>query len=363
VWAGASLGALIAARAVQGVGAAMAVPSSLALLRAAYPDQRERARAFGVWGGIAGIAAAGGPVLGGALTASVSWRAVFMVNLPVGLVALWLTRWHVTATSGRAGASGINPVGQVAAVASLGGLILALIEGGELGWGRPVVVGGLVAFVVFGAAWLVAQARSRDPMLPLGLLRSPTFSGSIAVGLLLNLGFYGQLFVMSLYLQHVRRDSPSLAGVALLPEALAVLVASPLSGRVTGRIGPRLPMTSGMLVGAAGFAALALARPGTPYGLLVAPMIAAGFGTSFTMPAATAAVMGAAPPERGGLASGALNASRQVGGAIGVALLGALVAAQGSFAPGMRAAMLIAAGAFAAGAVVSWRALTRRQAG
>jgi MFS transporter, DHA2 family, methylenomycin A resistance protein len=358
-----SLGALIAARAVQGVGAAMAVPSSLALLRAAFPDRRERARAFGVWGGIAGIAAAAGPVLGGALTASVSWRAVFMVNLPVGLLALWLTRRHVTATSRRSDAAGIDPVGQVAAVASLGGLILALIQGGEQGWGRPVVLGGLAAFVAFGAIWVVAQRRSRDPMLPLELLRRPAFSGAVSVGLLLNLGFYGQLFVMSLYLQHVRGEGPSLAGAALLPEALAVLVASPLSGRLVGRSGPRLPMTAGMLVGAAGFASLALVRPGTPYGLLVAPMIAAGFGTSFTMPAATAAAMGAAPPERGGLASGALNASRQVGGAVGVALLGALVAAHRSFTPGMELAMALAAIAFAAGAVLSATTLRRHQAG
>jgi MFS transporter, DHA2 family, methylenomycin A resistance protein len=358
-----TLATLIAARAIQGVGAAMMVPSSLALLRAAYPDQRERARAFGIWGGIAGIAAASGPVLGGALTASVSWRAVFIVNLPIGLLALWLTRRHVTVTSRRSDASGIDPVGQVAAVASLGGLILALIQGGELGWDRPLVLGGLVAFVVFGVVWLAAQARGRDPMLPLELFRRPGFSGAVAVGLLLNLGFYGQLFVMSLYLQHARGESPSLAGVALLPEALAVLVASPLSGRLTGRSGPRLPMTSGMLLGAAGFAALALMRPGTPYLLLVAPMVAAGFGTSFTMPAATAAVMGAAPPERAGLASGALNASRQVGGAVGVALLGALVAAQRSFTPGMALAMLLAAVAFAVGGALSATSVRTHPAG
>jgi len=348
-----SLGWLIAARAVQGAGAAMAVPSSLALLRAAYPDQRERARAFGVWGGIAGIAAASGPVLGGALTASVSWRAVFMVNLPVGLAALWLTRRHVPAAPRRDGASGIDPVGQVAAVASLGGLILALIRGGEAGWGQPLVVCGLVAFVVFGVAWVATQWRGTDPMLPLELWRRPTFSGSVAVGLLLNLGFYGQLFVMSLYLQQVRHDSPSLTGVALLPEALAVLIASPLSGRLTGRVGPRRPMASGQLIGAAGFAALALAPLAGPFALLVVPMIAAGFGTAFTMPAATSAAVGAVEAERSGLASGALNASRQVGGAVGVALLGGLVAAPHAFGSGMHLAMLLAAAAFAAGAVLS----------
>jgi hypothetical protein len=150
-----------------------------------------------------------------------------MVNLPIGLLALWLTGRHGTATSRRADASGIDPVGQVAAVASLGGLILALIQGGEQGWARPVVLGGMAAFVAFGIVWLVT-------LLPLELFRRPALSGAVAVGLLLNLGFYGQLFVMSLYLQHVRGDSPSLAGASLLPEAVAVLLASPLSGRLVG---------------------------------------------------------------------------------------------------------------------------------
>jgi MFS transporter, DHA2 family, methylenomycin A resistance protein len=349
-----SLGALVAARALQGAGAAMMVPSSLALLGAAYPDPRLRARAFGVWGGIAGIAAASGPLLGGVLTASVSWRAVFMVNLPVGLLALWLVWRHVEASSRGEGARRLDPLGQLMAVACVGGLVMALIHGGSAGWREPLVLGGLGAAAACGGVWLLAQRRARDPMVPPWLLRRRTFSGPVAVGLLLNLGFYGQLFVMSLYLQRVRGESPSLAGVALLPEALAVLVASPLSGRVTGRTGPRLPMTAGMLIGGLGFAALALTRPGTAFGLLVAPMAAAGFGISFTMPAATAAVMGAAPPDRGGLASGVLNASRQVGGAVGIALLGALVAGGRGFAAGMSLAMLAAAVAYAAGATLSW---------
>jgi DHA2 family methylenomycin A resistance protein-like MFS transporter len=149
-----------------------------------------------------------------------------------------------------------------------------------------------------------------------------------------------------------------MAGVALLPEVLSVLVASPLSGRITGRTGPRLPMTIGMLLGAAGFGGLALVRPATSFGLLVPPMIAAGFGASFTMPAATAAVMGAVPVDRGGLGSGVLNASRQVGGAIGIALLGAMVAAGHQFATGMHLAMMTAAIAYVAGAVVSSTTIT-----
>jgi MFS transporter, DHA2 family, methylenomycin A resistance protein len=329
-----SLGALVAARAAQGVGAALTVPSSLALLGAAYPDPGQRARAFGLWGGIAGVAAASGPVLGGVLVAFVSWRAVFLVNLPIGAVTLWLVRRHVTATSRREGAHGLDPVGQLTALIGLGGLVVALIQGGELGWRQPIVLAGLALFVASGIAWLLTERRIGDPMVPFGLFRRPTFTGATAVGLLLNLAFYGQLFVMSLYLQYARHEPPSLAGVALLPEALAVLVASPLSGRLTGRTGPRLPMTTGMLVGALGFALLALADPGTAFALLVVPMVAVGFGISFTMPAATAAVLGAAPADRGGLAAGVLNTGRQVGGAVGIALLGALVGGR-PFASGM----------------------------
>jgi DHA2 family methylenomycin A resistance protein-like MFS transporter len=348
-----SLGALVAARAAQGVGAALTVPSSLALLGAAYPDPGHRARAFGLWGGIAGVAAASGPVLGGVLVASVSWRAVFLVNLPIGAVTLWLVRRHVTATSRREGAYGLDPVGQLTALIGLGGLVVALIQGGELGWRQPIVLAGLALFVASGIAWLLTERRVGDPMVPFGLFRRPAFTGATAVGLLLNLAFYGQLFVMSLYLQHARHEPPSLAGVALLPEALAVLVASPLSGRLTGRTGPRLPMTTGMLVGALGFALLALADPGTAFALLVVPMVAVGFGTSFTMPAATTAVLGAAPADRGGLAAGVLNTGRQVGGAVGIALLGALVGGR-PFASGMHLAMFAAAAAFAAGAALSW---------
>src|SRR5919198_6229529 len=189
-----SLGALVAARAVQGAGAAMMVPSSLALLGAAYPDPRLRARAFGVWGGIAGIAAASGPLLGGVLTASVSWRAVFIVNLPVGVLALWLVWRHVEATSRREGARRLDPLGQLMAVACVGGLVIALIHGGSAGWRQPLVLGGLAAAAACAGVWLLAQRRARDPMVPPWLLRRAGVSGPGARGPLLNLRLFGPPF-------------------------------------------------------------------------------------------------------------------------------------------------------------------------
>jgi DHA2 family methylenomycin A resistance protein-like MFS transporter len=342
---------LVAARLLQGFGAALLVPSSLALLRAAYDDPRERARAVGAWGAVAGIAAASGPVIGGLLVAASSWRAVFLLNLPVGVFGLLLSFRHLPAAGERSGA-GIDPPGQVLAIAALTSLTLGLIQGGHSGWTSPGALVPLLLSLPLLAAFVVCEHRTGEPMLPLKLFRSSTFSGASFVGLAINLGFYGQLFVMSLYFQHVRGWSALGTGLALLPEGIFVALSSALSGRAMGRVGPRLPMLTGLVLGGAGLTGLVIAGSGTSYPLLVLPLVATGFGMAFTMPAATTAIIGAAPAERAGIASGVLNASRQAGGAIGVALLGTLVGS-GAFVPGLRVAMLVAGAAFFAAAAVT----------
>ena len=190
-------------------------------------------------------------------------------------------------------------------------------------------------------------------MLPLALLRRPALSGGSVVGLLINLGFYGQLFAYSLYLQQVRGDSPLIAGLSLLPEAVAVPVAAVLSGRLTSHRGPRATMITGLVLGAAGLLGLIVTARGTPYWALVAPMLAAGSGMALTMPAATTAVMDAAPDSRGGTAAGLINTARQVGGALGVAMAGALVSGAMGFVPGLHVALAVCGGAFLLGAVVT----------
>ncbi len=353
-----SVAALVIARLAQGLGAALLVPSSLALLRAAYDDPRERARAVGIWGAVAGIAAASGPVIGGLLVSAATWRAVFLLNLPVGLGALLLAHRHVPRGGDRTGA-GLDPAGQMAGVAALTSLTLGLIEGGNSGWTSPSALVPLLAFVPLAVVFLALEQRAPDPMLPLGLFRSRAFSSAGFVGLAINLGFYGQLFVLSLYFQHVRGWSALATGLALLPEGIFVALSSALSGRAMARVGTRLPMLFGLVLGGAGLAALAVAGRSTSYALLVPPLVAAGFGMAFTMPAATAAIIEAAPADRAGIASGVLNASRQAGGAIGVALLGTLVGG-GAFIPGLRAAMLTAGGAFLLAATVVAGATSRR---
>lgn len=343
-----STGALIAARAAQGLGAALAVPASLALLAAAYPELAARRRALGIWGGVAGVAAGAGPVVGGALVSGFGWRSVFFVNVPVGAAGVALAAAVLPAPTRRP--RGADPAGQLAGVVSLAGLTFALIEAGRAGWSAPSVLAGLAAFLAAGAILLVIERRTADPMLPLPLFRSSTFCAASTVGLLINLGFYGELFVMSLYLQAVRGLSPLLAGVALVPQAAMAVVGSTASGRIMARTGPRLPMLVGLGVGGAGLLGLLVVAAHTSSPVLVAPFMATGLGMSLTMPAATAAVMEAAPAERSGLASGTINAARQVGGVIGVALLGSLVAHRASFLSGLHLGVVIAGAAFLAGA-------------
>ena len=347
-----SLGFLIGARLVQGAGAALLVPSSLVLLQAAYQTRAGRARAFGAWGAIAGIGAASGPVVGGLLVTAWSWRGVFFLNLPFALAAMALAKRAVPATAPRA--RGVDRAGQLLAIAGLGLLTWSLVRAGEAGWTSAPVLAGVVLSAAAWAGFAWAEYRAADPMLPLHLFARPAFAAGSIVGLLINLGFYGQLFLMSLYLQYVRGYSALVTGLALLPEAALLIVASTTSGRIMARTGPRTPMLAGLTLGGAGLLGLVVAGAHTSYLLLVAPMGAAGFGMALTMPAATASVIEAAPADRGGIASGVINAARQAGGVLGVALLGSMVHARTAFLSGLHIGLVIAAAAFFAAAVITF---------
>jgi MFS transporter, DHA2 family, methylenomycin A resistance protein len=344
-------GFLIAARLVQGAGAALTVPASLALLAACYPDARDRAHAFGLWGGIAGVAAASGPVVGGLLIAGFGWRSVFAVNLPFGVLGLVGTARYLPDVPGQRRRADIP--GQLLGIAALGALATALIEAGSLGWTAVPVLAGFAVTAVATTAFIITERRSPSPVLPLSVLRNRGFSTGSAVGLLINLGFYGQLFVATLYFQDLRGYSALITGLALLPEGAMASAGSVLSGRIMARTGPHVPMVGGLALGAAGLLGWLVAGQHTPYAVLVVPLIATGLGMSLTMPAATVAVLGSAPPGRAGLASGVINTARQMGGAIGVALLGSLVAHRAGFTGGMRISMLVAAASFGAACIVA----------
>jgi DHA2 family methylenomycin A resistance protein-like MFS transporter len=352
---------LITARVVQGAGAALLVPACLALIQASYADRDTRSWAIGIWGTVGGVAGASGPLIGGLLTDAFGWRALFWVNVPVGLVTLFLTRRHVSA-GGRpavladpAGLGGLDLPGQVAGGLALLGLTGWAVEAGRTGWTGALPLTLLAVGVVAAIAFVSIERRTGHPMLPLSIFRHRELSAATAIGFVMNFSFYGLLFVEAIVLERRYGFSPLLTGLALLPQTGIVAFGSWLGGRTATRIGARTPMAVGMAVGAAGFLGLCVVGPQTPYLALVVPMLAAGFGISFCMPAATGAVVEAAPPGRAGIASGTLNASRQVGGALGIAVLGAFIAAAGGgraldhVISGARAAMVIAAGAYLVG--------------
>ncbi|MFP5319010.1 MAG: MFS transporter [Acidimicrobiia bacterium] len=318
---------LVAARALQGVGAAALLPTTLAIITATFPDGRERAQAIGVWAGVSALALAAGPVLGGVLTDSLGWQSVFFVNLPVGVLAFAVARRVVQdpdrppeATRRR-----VDVPGQVLAVVALGSLTSALIEGPSRGWGSPLIVGLLVLAAVAGAAFLAVERRVDDPMLPLGLFRNRTFSAAVGVAGLAFFGTLSMLVYLSLYFQNVQGYSAVETGLRFLPLEGAIVVVAPLAGRISGRIGSRWLMTAGMALGGLALILLARVQPATDYADIWWNLTMLGVGMALTMAPATAAIMGSVASTRAGVASAVSNTSRQVGAVFGVAVLGAVL--------------------------------------
>ncbi|WP_438827930.1 MFS transporter [Streptomyces tropicalis] len=346
--------ALVTARLAEGLGAALIVPGSLALLQQAYPAPAARSWAFGLWGSMAGIAASAGPLLGGLLVTTVGWRWVFLINLPVGTACLLLTLRHVTPSPRRADRA-LDWPAQCAVVAAVALLTAALNEAGRRGWSDPAVLAGLALAAAAAAAFVARERLARAPALPLTLLRSREMSGGAVIGLLFNFGFYGMVFTASLYFQHDRGFSALAAGAALFPAVAMTMFASVVSGRLSRRTGHRPLVVSGMVLAALGLGGWAVAGADAAYALLVAPMMAAGFGTSFALTGSTATVMGAAPPEYSGAASALFNTTRQIGSATGVALGGSLLATHSGFGAGLRTSMAAGALAYLAAAALAWR--------
>lgn len=336
---------LTAARLVEGVGAALIVPGSLALLQEAYRSPAERSRAYGLWGSMAGIAASAGPLVGGLLVSTLGWRWVFFVNVPVGVLCLLLTLRHVPASVRRPERSMDWPA-QIALVALVTLLTTALNEAGRLGWTAPLVLASAGLCLVACGLFVLREYLARRPVLPLSLLGRRPVAGGAAIGLLFNFAFYGMVFTASLYFQHVRGMSALRTGCALFPAVAMSMFASALSGRLARRTGHRPLVITGMLTGAAGLAGWVAAGQDPSYVLLVAPMMAAGFGTSFALTGTTATVMSAAPDTHAGTASALFNTTRQIGSAAGVALGGSLLAGSADFTDGVRLSLAVGAAAY-----------------
>ena len=316
--------ALITARAIQGIGAAFLVPSSLSLLtHACGSDQAVRGRAISLWTAAASVALAAGPILGGNLVDTVGWRSIFLVNVPVGLTGIWLTV-RLVAESPRHG-EGLDLPGQACALLALSSLTGAVIEAGRLGLEAPLVLTGFVLAAVGGGGFVLVERHTRRPMLPLAFFRDVTFRSAALVGLLINLTLYGAIFVLGLYLQQRRGYSPIESGLAFLPFAIVLGFANVGAGRIGGRSGRGWPMAAGLAVAAAGYWLLRPLDAGTPYVALLPGLVLLPAGIGLSVPLMTSALLATVPRSHAGIASGVLNTIRQTGGAIGVALYGALL--------------------------------------
>jgi MFS transporter, DHA2 family, methylenomycin A resistance protein len=332
---------LIVARLVQGAAASLMMPASLALVRQAFPDAEKRARAIAIWTGAGAVAAAFGPVAGGALTTALSWRAIFFLNLPVGLLGLiLLTR----APKSPRQSAPIDLPGQLTGVLALAGLTYGLIEGGASGFGTPRVIVTLVIAALSAIAFAVVESRQEKPMMPLSLFRTRTMSVTAAAGFSINAAFYGSIFVLSLFFQQGHNLSPLSAGLMFLPmTALVAVMNLFFAARIARRFGPRLPIAVGQAGTALALLGLLAVGNSTPEWILALAVLPVAFAGSLSVPALTALLMGSVAPERAGSAAGILNTARQVGGAMSVAVFGALVAHRDTFSSGMRTSLVVSA--------------------
>ncbi|MFC9337140.1 MFS transporter [Streptomyces sp. NPDC057020] len=357
--------ALIAARALQGVGAAIMMPLTLTLLTAAVPAAK-RGTAFGIWGAVQGLAVASGPLIGGVLTEHLSWQWIFWLNVPLGLALLPLARLRLAESYGTG--ARLDITGTLLASGGLFGIVYALIRGPIDGWTSATVLTGLIAGAALIGGFVHHGIRAKAPMLPMRLFRNRAFSGINAASLLMFLGMFGSIFLLSQYMQGVLGYSPTEAGLRMLPWTGMPMIVAPLAGALSDRIGGRPVVAAGLTLQAIGLAWFALVlTPDASYTAQLPALVVSGIGMALYFAPAANLVMSSVRPSEQGIASGANNALREVGGALGVAVMASIFAAQGGYASGqdfvdgLLPALWVGAGAVALGAVAVLFAPSRRQ--
>jgi EmrB/QacA subfamily drug resistance transporter len=345
------IGALVAARAVQGVGAAMVVPLTLTLLSAAVSPQR-RGLALGAWGAVGGLAIAIGPLVGGAVVEGASWQWIFWLNVPIGVALVPIARARLTESRGPA--TSLDLPGLVLASVGLFGIVLGVVRGNAHGWTSATVLPPIVIGALLVAAFIAWELRTREPMLPLQLFRNRGFALTNAASLLMFFGMFGSIFLLAQFLQVVQHYSPLQAGIRTLPwTAMPVLIA-PFAGALSDRIGGRALLVTGLALQAIGLGWLAaVTTPTVPYATLVPAFVISGVGMSLFFAPVANVVLSSVRRDQEGIASGANNAIRELGGVFGIAVLGAVFSAHGSYASGAAFVSGLAPAVWVGGAAVA----------
>ncbi len=326
-----SIGALIGCRVAQGLGGAAMMPQTLSIIATVFPAER-RGAAMGIWGAVSGLATAIGPSLGGLIVDGASWRWIFLINLPIGLLAVVLTLRLVPESTHPEAVKSLDLPGVALITASMSCLTFALIEGQGLGWGSAPILGLFAATVVLLGLFYVRERLERQPLVDFSLFRSVNFAAGNLTGLLLSFGMMGAFFTIPIFLQTILGYSALKAGAVMSPMSVAVMVAAPLAGRLSDRVGSRWLIAAGMLLLALGIGWMTGFNPwgeglspSTSVMSLMLPFILAGFGIGMAIAPTTAAVMATAPADRVGNASGVLSTVRQLGSLMGIAVLGAVL--------------------------------------
>ncbi len=368
---------LISARVLQGVGAAFMMPATLSIITATFPA-RERGAALGIWAGVSAMALAIGPLVGGLITEHIGWNWIFYINVPVGLVGLVAARLIIRESKDTSHEQRLDIPGLVTSGVALFALVYALIEANSRGWTSPLILGLFALAAVAGTAFVLLELHQRLPMFDMTLFRDSTFVGANTVALLVSLAMFGVFFFISLFMQNILGYSAVRAGAAFLPMTLLIILVAPVAGKASDRLGSRWLMTAGMTLVGCSLLVFAQLQPDSSYWALLPGMLLGGVGMATTMTPMTAAALSSVPVDKAGVGSGMLNTFRQVGGALGIAVMGAILAsgsnsalADGSsmvdaFMNGLHHALYVAAAiAFAAAvtALVTVRSHARSRRG
>jgi EmrB/QacA subfamily drug resistance transporter len=334
LWCGLSGGAesLIAARTVQGVGAALMNPATLSIITATFPP-RQRGMAIGIWAGVSALALAIGPLVGGLLTEKIHWGWIFYINIPVGIAGILAARVFIDESKDTSREQRLDVPGLLTSAVGLFALTLALIETNDHAWGSALVLSLFAIAAVALTAFVLLELHQRLPMLDLSLFRDPQFSGANSVMFLVGLAMFGIFFYNSLFLQRVLGYGAIKTGATFLPMTVLIIFVAPAAGKLADRIGPRWLMGAGMVLLSVALLLFATLTAASSWWNIVPGLVVGGVGMAITMAPTTAAAMGAVPVDQAGVGSAVINSMRQVGGSLGIAIMGALVATTVSVAP------------------------------